>query len=1381
MKMTKKLIIIIIGLSLIAGGVVYYFTKSKLPPKSSLDEITTYSDFLGRQKPIDTTIKKAYGIYQHKNTENTYQSFYKNSPLTKNAIKFTNSSSSISFFTLANQSFGSLSEVTPTSNNNTLTYNNIHNHTDLRYTVNPTTLLEEFIVSDSTLASAINEISQQASVNGITAYEEKNGSIIFKNKDKASFIIPPPVMYEQNNSQQRSNGIRYEIKELEKNSYEINKVITEEGKAWLSDPARIYPIVIDLVIDNADLYTGWESSDPTNLVVSQETTIKQEGSGSLKLQTADVSTTNVDLMEYASSLETQTTYVGVPSTLATGGTITTYSGYTVHSFTSGSSTFTPDVNLFVDYLVLGGGAGGGGWVGNARGSGGGGAGGLLTDTATLTASQELAVTVGAGGGNNTSGGNSVFGELTAIGGGRGGGLGSAAGGGGGSGGGGFAIGSAGGAGTTGQGNNGGAGSPDTAYYGGGGGGGKSVVGQAGTTTKGGNGGAGIASSITGTSLFYAGGGGGGCYNNAACTGGGTGGSSIGGAGTKTTTGGSASPANRGSGGGGCQNGTGGTGSAGTVIVSYAPVRTYSESSIKTQGSYSLKGVAYQTISLNKSLTQTFGSPLDLTNAAKITLDMRASRTGSNIKLGLHDSGGTTTELTPNVTQADTFQTVTWDLSAVADANKDAIDQLIITVVNADAENTFYLDSLVATISPALNDTATLTASSTDLSGYNLITFWVRSSTTGSFLTFQFGESDSSEQSTQITISSADTWEQKTWDISGIAAADRNGVTKFAFKMVNSEIATVYIDDIRLSSLAPPTIGVPEALSDTSIRWNFFDNAAGETGFKLYDSSEALAVTCAAADLTYCDETGLTPNTQYTRKAAAYGSSDESGVSASASKYTLAAVPSAPAVSGRTATTVDINLNPATNPAATTFAIYKEEGIACDGSGGSYIAADGSDNGATAVWQTDAVWDTVTATGLSSEKSYVFCVKAKNAEDAETGWSALGAHNVGYIPVSGDYIYTSDTAGTESFATRYVNGNNTERYVLGVDNGGNPNTAKFEVRSGILTINATDTLAVGSLELTGGSVVIADGGVIEIGKAVWIVDADDDGYAANNWVYIGDQPANGKRKNLATSLAAADCNDAIYITSNICFTTATGGTVTTDGNYKIHTFTSSGTFTVTGVGPDNNFDYLVVGGGGGAGFTSDNRGGGGAGGGGMREDTLTLTETGDYTVVVGAGGAGSTTVPTLATNGADSQFHTITSIGGGRGGRGDDASPTAGSSGGSGGGSGANAGAGGAGTAGQGNNGGAGQNNYGGGGGGAGGVGGAGSISDNRGPGLASTTFGGTFAAGGDGGQRGDTRVHGVAGTANTGNGGSAGVSASGQEAYGGNGGKGIVIIRYLYQ
>ena len=55
--------------------------------------------------------------------------------------------------------------------------------------------------------------------------------------------------------------------------------------------------------------------------------------------------------------------------------------------------------------------------------------------------------------------------------------------------------------------------------------------------------------------------------------------------------------------------------------------------------------------------------------------------------------------------------------------------------------------------------------------------------------------------------------------------------------------------------------------------------------------------------------------------------------------------------------------------------------------------------------------------------------------------------------------------------------------------------------------------------------------------------------------------------------------------------ASGGTESTSGDYKIHTFTSSGTFAVTTGGP---CEYTIVAGGGGGGYGSP---GGGAGGGG----------------------------------------------------------------------------------------------------------------------------------------------------------------------------------------
>jgi hypothetical protein len=62
-----------------------------------------------------------------------------------------------------------------------------------------------------------------------------------------------------------------------------------------------------------------------------------------------------------------------------------------------------------------------------------------------------------------------------------------------------------------------------------------------------------------------------------------------------------------------------------------------------------------------------------------------------------------------------------------------------------------------------------------------------------------------------------------------------------------------------------------------------------------------------------------------------------------------------------------------------------------------------------------------------------------------------------------------------------------------------------------------------------------------------------------------------------------------------FMLATGGTITTDGDYKVHTFNSSGTFTPT-VGSNATYGakvwYVMVAGGGGGGATAGYPGGGG---------------------------------------------------------------------------------------------------------------------------------------------------------------------------------------------
>ena len=287
-----------------------------------------------------------------------------------------------------------------------------------------------------------------------------------------------------------------------------------------------------------------------------------------------------------------------------------------------------------------------------------------------------------------------------------------------------------------------------------------------------------------------------------------------------------------------------------------------------------------------------------------------------------------------------------------------------------------------------------------------------------------------------------------------------------------------------------------------------------------------------------------------------------------------------------------------------------------------------------------------------------------------------------------------------------------------------------------------------------------------------------------------------------------------------FLTATGGnSVTTSGDFKIHTFTSPGTFCVSAISTvpgENIVSYLVVAGGG-AGGNPDRSGGGG--GGGFREnkspvDTYTasplegsadvaVTATA-FPITVGAGGTVS--VPACGGSGSNSVFSTVTSAGGGAGGGYNH--PNNGTPGGSGGGGSIGSGTGGTGNTppvspAQGTNGGNGPSSLpssasGAGGGGAtvagtpapssaSGAGGDGATTNINGSptafaggggggGCSSPGACGGAGGGGDGGRLAPPIATG-GGTANTGGGG----GGAGPGAGTGTGGSGIVIIRYKFQ
>jgi len=257
-------------------------------------------------------------------------------------------------------------------------------------------------------------------------------------------------------------------------------------------------------------------------------------------------------------------------------------------------------------------------------------------------------------------------------------------------------------------------------------------------------------------------------------------------------------------------------------------------------------------------------------------------------------------------------------------------------------------------------------------------------------------------------------------------------------------------------------------------------------------------------------------------------------------------------------------------------------------------------------------------------------------------------------------------------------------------------------------------------------------------------------------------------------------------------------------YRVHIFTSSNNFVVNSIAENvsNTVEYLIVAGGGGGGgsiYASTRGGGGGAGG--VKTGYVSISAT-TYTVNVGSGGAGGVGADSvIAIAGGNSSVFGISTLGGGYGAT----YNRAGTPGGSGGGAGTGSYATGySGTPGQGNPGGNSVGytdniNTGGGGGGGGGGSGSASSSGNGGSGGAGIPSSITgiiaFYAGGGGGGGGTAgglggtggggsgatgSANGSNGTPGTGGGGggSSSLTSNPDTRTGGNGGSGIVIIKY---
>lgn len=341
---------------------------------------------------------------------------------------------------------------------------------------------------------------------------------------------------------------------------------------------------------------------------------------------------------------------------------------------------------------------------------------------------------------------------------------------------------------------------------------------------------------------------------------------------------------------------------------------------------------------------------------------------------------------------------------------------------------------------------------------------------------------------------------------------------------------------------------------------------------------------------------------------------------------------------------------------------------------------------------------------------------------------------------------------------------------------------------------------GAVDAEDGNPAVVDWAIINVSNSTYITSVTASGSVNNvssaTFLFNAGATAGADRTvtfdvQITDSSGITATKQFSLVVSNAVFMNATGGTITYDGDYKTHSYSSSSTFNVTTVGNSagsNTVEVMVCAGGGGGGPYSF--AGGGGGGGVIYDTSYTVSTGGNKTVTVGAGGAAN------GGTGNNSVFDTLTAIGGGKGG-----SWSAGGAGGSGGGGSAGNGTGGAGTAGQGYRGGSKLGGYNGSCGGGGASEQGADIANHYGSdgGEGRLLFGNVYGSGGGGGPwDAACGVRGFGGTnaangvfcnqqalaAPAGYGGGGGGAGNGGGAvgpYSNNGGAGKVIIKYKYQ